>query len=273
MYALDIRKDQWSFDVETVTPEKAVEILAKCNRGNRKLRIGTVAKYARMMALGQWRLSPEAIVISRTGRLLNGQHRLSAVVQSGVSVRFLTIRGPDDDVFSVLDRGAIRTTADALGSEKRETEVARLITLMGGLDARIKPNDPDVARALALISDTHRELVDACNSHAQGFSSAPFRLAAVARIMNGDNRDYVLSLYRDLVLANIDNLPPIGVGAVRAKMQGRINATGGGGLQIENAGMAWSLFDPKKKDNERLVHPKNRQYIREILEAVGYESA
>ena len=273
MYALDIRKDQWSFDVETITPEKAVEILAKCNRGNRKLRPGTVARYSRMMALGEWRLSPEAIVISRTGRLLNGQHRLSAVVQSGVPVRFMTIRGPEDDVFSVLDRGAVRTTSDALNSDKRETEVARLVAVMGGLDARIKPNDPDIARALALISEAHQDLAEACNTHAQGFSSAPFRLAAIARMMQGEDKEYILSLYRDLVLANIDSLPPIGVGAIKAKMQGRITSAGGAGSQIPNAGIAWSLFDPKKKNNERLVNPKTREYIREILEAVGYERA
>ena len=269
MYMLGVTKDQWSVDIETITPDAAKDILDKSNRGNRKLRPAVVEKYAKMMRIGDWRLSPEAIVISNTGRLLNGQHRLSAVVKSGVTVRFLTIRGPSDDVFSVLDRGTIRTTADALGADKRTTEIARLIVMIAQIDNRVSINDPDVARALPLISDVHHDLMNFCGSCAPSFSSAPFRLAAVARVLGGGDREYIFKLYRDLVLTNVDALPPIGKSAIKAHMQGRIKI-GGGAVQFENLGYAWGLFDIYRRDNERAAHPKSREYIGKVLEAVGY---
>jgi len=270
MYAINVRKDQWSFDVETITPEKAAQILAVSNFKNRKLRQVVVGKYAVMMAKGDWKLSPEAIVISNTGRLLNGQHRLSAVVKSGVPCRFLTIRGPDDDVFSVLDRGAVRTTADALQSDKRATECARLIvTAKHGNNS--KTTDPEVERVLGKISSTHEAIIGHCSTVAQLFSSAPFRLAATARIMSGVREEYILSLYRDLVLAHINDLPPVGVAVVKMHLNGRAKATGGLAVQIKTLGLAWSVFDPSKQFNERVVYPQSRHYIQEVLEAVGYD--
>jgi hypothetical protein len=270
MYSVDVRKDHWSFDVETMTPAKAEEILNQCNFGNRKLRLSVVEKYSLMMRRGDWHLSPEAIVISNTGKLLNGQHRLSAVVKSGVSVRFLTIRGPSDDVFSVLDRGAVRSTSDALKSDKKATEVARLIVSCAYGGASSYLTDPEVARVLEKISDTHSILINHCNTTAPLLSSAVFRLAVVARMMQGHDIDYLLSLYRNLVLANINDLPPVALALIKLQMNGKILAGGGGHVQIRNLGVAWSVFDPAKRMNERVLFPHTRNYVQEVLEAVGY---
>jgi len=272
VYAVDIRKDQWSFDVETITPEVASVILDRCNHGNRRLRQGVVEKYAKMMKSGDWHLSPEAIVISNTGRLLNGQHRLSAVVKAGRAVRFVTIRGPGDDVFAVLDRGAVRTTADALMAEKKATEVARLIVAASG-GAASQVTDMEVKIALDKISATHEMMLNHCNTTAVLFSSTAFRLACVARIMQGHDKEYLLSLYRNLVLANIDDLPPIGRALVKLHLNTKVRSTGGGPVQISNLGLAWSVFDPAKRMNERAMYPHTKKYITEILEAVGYGKA
>src|SRR5690606_24318901 len=104
--------------VVRVSPEMASEWLQH-NEGNRRIRAGVVIKYAAVMARGKWLTTPEPIAFSWDGRLLNGQHRLSAVIRAGVSVPMFVVRNVDPSAFVALDRGATRTVADALGIDKR----------------------------------------------------------------------------------------------------------------------------------------------------------
>lgn len=97
-------------DVDPATAEKW---LGK-NQINRNLRDRVVSAYARDMTAGRWRLSGEAVKFAKDGKLLDGQHRLHAVVRSGVTVRLLVVRGLDDDVQDVIDSGASRSAGDAL---------------------------------------------------------------------------------------------------------------------------------------------------------------
>jgi hypothetical protein len=63
------------------------------------------------MQSGNWYIT-DSIKFSEDGTLLDGQHRLSAVVTSGCTVDFLVCRGyPEDSVFGI-DTGGGRTTSD-----------------------------------------------------------------------------------------------------------------------------------------------------------------
>lgn len=101
--------------LETITPQDA-ERLLQYNAGNRFIRKKRVALYAKQMANGQWRATGEALKFSSTGRLLDGQHRLHAVVLAGVPTQFLVIRDLDDEVFKVLDSGLARGASDVVRS-------------------------------------------------------------------------------------------------------------------------------------------------------------
>lgn len=102
------------------------------NEVNRPLRQRVVAAYRRDMEDGHWSFTAEPIQISRTGRLLNGQHRLSALA-SAKNVRgidFLVATGLDDEVQSMMDQGMARRLTDALslthGHVKNVTLVAAI---------------------------------------------------------------------------------------------------------------------------------------------------
>lgn len=99
--------------VEDVTPLLAESWLGK-NQSNRNVRDRVVDAYARDMKSGDWRLTGEAIKFGSGGRLLDGQHRLHAVVASGATVRMMVVRGLDEAVQTVIDSGACRTAGDAL---------------------------------------------------------------------------------------------------------------------------------------------------------------
>lgn len=99
--------------VLTVTPELAAEWL-RFNENNRSLSESAVAMLARSMSEGDWRLSGEAVKFSASGRLIDGQHRLAAVVLCGVPIPMLVVTGLDDDVVNVIDTGRKRSLGDRL---------------------------------------------------------------------------------------------------------------------------------------------------------------
>jgi hypothetical protein len=74
-----------TISLEMITPDMAADLLA-VNVSNRNVRQRRVDQYARDMQVGRWQPTGEPITISDTGKLLNGQHRLMAVVQAGVTV-------------------------------------------------------------------------------------------------------------------------------------------------------------------------------------------
>ncbi|MEV5140331.1 hypothetical protein AB0K71_06020 [Streptomyces syringium] len=95
-----------------VTPEMAKELL-KRNTHNRNLRERAVADYARDMAAGKWLMNGEAIKFAADGTLLDGQHRLHAVVAAGVPVMMLVVTGLDASTQETMDAGRRRNAADA----------------------------------------------------------------------------------------------------------------------------------------------------------------
>lgn len=99
--------------VETITPAIARAYLDQ-NHRNRRVRKFTVKLYAALMEKGAWMLGTDGIGFDAEGYLLNGQHRLLAVIESGVAQEFVVVRGLDPDVFRHLDNGARRNLADAL---------------------------------------------------------------------------------------------------------------------------------------------------------------
>src|SRR5690606_16390953 len=70
----------------TITPALA-DVMLRYNDANRPLSAATVRKYARQMGEGRWRLTKQPIIFSKSHKLLDGQHRLHACVESGVTIQ------------------------------------------------------------------------------------------------------------------------------------------------------------------------------------------
>jgi len=96
-----------------VTPDTAAKWLGQ-NIGNRNLRRQKVLQYARDMRESNWQLSGQAIQFDWDGRLIDGQHRLEAVIESGVTIQALVVKGLDPRSREVIDTGAKRSASDAL---------------------------------------------------------------------------------------------------------------------------------------------------------------
>jgi hypothetical protein len=96
-----------------VTPDLATRWL-EGNVHNRPLRQSTVERYARDMADGKWRLTHQGIAFDDSEQLIDGQHRLWAVVESKSTIEFLVTRGLDMSAQEYIDGGEKRTTTDVL---------------------------------------------------------------------------------------------------------------------------------------------------------------
>src|SRR5690349_13435109 len=102
-----------SIKIETITPEIAKKYLDQ-NRDNRPLHRQKVSDYAREMVNQKWLLTGDTIKFDTTGRLLDGQHRLAACVQSGTTFSCLVVRNLETETFTALDIGLRRTQGDVL---------------------------------------------------------------------------------------------------------------------------------------------------------------
>jgi hypothetical protein len=98
-------------DTTKIDPDKAVELLEN-NTYNRNLRQKIVERYANIMKKGEWRLNGETIIISKSGRVLDGQHRLWAVIESGVTIETAIVYGVDENYFATIDTGQAKKPAD-----------------------------------------------------------------------------------------------------------------------------------------------------------------
>lgn len=94
-------------EVQIVNPQVAKRMLEKCYRP-RNVAMTRVYRYAHEMDGGNWVVA-EPLMFNCDGRLIEGQHRLKAVIVCGKPVRFLVVRGYDrDKTFGKLGGGAER---------------------------------------------------------------------------------------------------------------------------------------------------------------------
>lgn len=104
-------KSDITVGIETITPEAAAQMLENSVGNFRKIDRGRVAKYAAEMSDGKWLFNGETIKLNGTC-VIDGQHRLAAIVKSGVTVECLVIRNLDKMTGVTIDCGKGRTLSD-----------------------------------------------------------------------------------------------------------------------------------------------------------------
>ena len=91
---LSIPKRRISCTIEEVTPKMAERWLSN-NPENRPIEENRVCKYAEKMIRGEWKEKPldgTPLIVMQEGELINGQHRLMAVLKCGKSIRNLVVK-------------------------------------------------------------------------------------------------------------------------------------------------------------------------------------
>ena len=114
-----------------VTPEKAIDWL-EGNTHNRKLRDERVRQYARDIKRGEWHLTHQGIAFDLDGKLVDGQHRLWAIIEANMAVEMLVSTDVSKDTQLVIDDHLPRTGVDALhlqgkGSSRRKVAIVNIL--------------------------------------------------------------------------------------------------------------------------------------------------
>lgn len=99
--------------VELIGPERARQMLLKLNNP-RPLSQATVDNYVDVMRRKDWAFNGDPIRFNEDGALIDGQHRLQAIIKSGVAQKMLVIHGLGDDTFETIDVGKKRSHGDLL---------------------------------------------------------------------------------------------------------------------------------------------------------------
>jgi hypothetical protein len=117
--------------IVVVSPHLASRWLER-NRRNRRVREDRVTRYAEQIEDGEWMLSPDAIAFDYNGCLINGQHRLKAIIEADEPAPFIVATGLEPDAFKISDVGVKRTGGDILRIEgfKNPEELAAATRLM-----------------------------------------------------------------------------------------------------------------------------------------------
>lgn len=97
--------------VKEITPVMAAKLLENAN-GNRNVSQARVRFLADRMLAGEWELNGETIILSDEQRLLDGQHRLHAVLRSGISIPALVVTGVPSAVMDTLGQVKPRSASD-----------------------------------------------------------------------------------------------------------------------------------------------------------------
>ena len=102
-----------SICVSEITPELARQWLTLnvSNRAESPVHIKKLEGYIRD---GLWRMTGDPIRFSKAGKLIDGQHRLQAILNSGMAVQCVVMRDLENDIFDVLDSGKARGKTDVL---------------------------------------------------------------------------------------------------------------------------------------------------------------
>lgn len=233
-------------NVELVTPEVAKKYLEN-NSVNRTLRQSNVKQMCELLTNGSFMLTHQGIAFSKEGLLLDGQHRLNAIVKTGISAKMMVSRGYDKETYIAIDGGASRSIVDRTDLNRKTAEITRFFleyTFSGHYT--YKDSKMNMRLADSGIRKLHEELDEYCNRNVRKFSRVQIRAAAIILVLTGHDKDYVFNLYKNLVLMRFSELPVIVHSLIRQADKFK------GGRDFDAFVKTLKAFDIKNSNTSRL---------------------
>ena len=177
-------------EIKTITPELAATFL-ELNDGNRKINNSQLSMLSRAMTSGEWRLTHQGVAFYDDGSLADGQHRLSAVVHSGVSCEMLVCYGVTRDPSSVMaiDSGKLRSVVDSMKISGLKIK-ANHVTIAKGLEFGFSKKHAKLStQEIASLCGKHKGDIDVLtrvlSTNCSGVSIAPVKVAILDCISRG----------------------------------------------------------------------------------------
>lgn len=126
-------KKRPSAEVVTLTPALAGLLVEESrNPVNRPFGRYNLETLKADVANKRWEFNGESIVISKTGLLLDGQHRCATVIATGIPIETVIVFGPRDEARYTIDIGKPKTAANFLHMKGRTdtTNMASMVSML-----------------------------------------------------------------------------------------------------------------------------------------------
>jgi hypothetical protein len=139
------------------------------------------------MAAGSWSLNGSTIVVDHLGRIIDGQHRLTACVQSGAGFGTVVVSGVSSErAFATLGIGKRRSGADTLavlGATQAKT-MAAAVALVVRYETSASEGEKNLPSAT--ISISNQVLADHWENHAAEYTAWSDRIKRMRGALLGE---------------------------------------------------------------------------------------
>jgi hypothetical protein len=97
-------------------------------RFNRDINYAVVSQYVRQINEGLWRRTHQGVALTKTGVLIDGQHRLLAIIKAGQTVPMIVFVDEPEENFEFIDCGRNRSHLDMMRLSQRNNALSSLHT-------------------------------------------------------------------------------------------------------------------------------------------------
>ena len=169
MHTAEHAYDQVDLSLQWIGPSEAKDLL-QANNCNRSVRKNAVEQYAAEMQQGEWHLGCDAIGFDETGTLINGQHRLYAVIQSEKAFPFLVARGLPKKSRDSLDVGKKRQLHERITIAgypicAKEASICNQLITPWDYEARIAVSTKDMRERIVRIHQRFKPSIELVMKH------------------------------------------------------------------------------------------------------------
>lgn len=160
-------------ELRTITPTDAAMLLQtqdarRFTDNNRNLRQHIVNVYASEMRAGKWKDGGQIVLCN--GELIDGQHRLHAVIASQSTITVSVLHTTDASMYAVIDAGMGRTVGDVLQSAgvRHYNQVAAIARLVIAYETGVAFNNSHAVREVA----NRQSILAEATAHEQSYVEA-----------------------------------------------------------------------------------------------------
>lgn len=264
-----------TFEQKNVTPEMAKVWLSK-NTRNRHINRRRVSMYAREMKAGKWMPHHQGIAFYDDGALADGQHRLAAIVESGVSVPMMVARGLPKESGLMIDghqqrqiHQAIKVSglADWIGKDEAAT-VRMMMQIEKGTSASIQCTHLQIID----YAEAHKEAImfaHGCFKAKKRFLTAATTKACIASAYYFEDHDRLRD-FCDVLVYGMPSGPEDKAAILIREFLFENGHVGGGGSRIDTAKRIMRAIKAfcEHQDIGKLYMPKDMIYSPQSGEGV-----
>lgn len=260
--------------VVMVDPTLAESWLQKNAQHNRAMRKFVVAGYAQQMRDGEWKLTHQGVAFDVNGVLIDGQHRLAAIVEAGVIVPMMVTVNAPSVSFESLDCGIKRTVADRLVMDKKVVAVLTLAFQIA-IDKHDRVSEHQIRQLSQTRFGEFASLI--CASHQQNvrvFSSSSVTIAAAVNCVEGQDLDWVIEQRRILISPRYEDHKTRVSEYFRHRFEGkRIISSNQHAMHLEVVACALPVFstEPWNHTKMQLSYEWRAKVRNRVQAAIGYK--